>query len=329
MAAEVDLSEYTRKLASLQTDLQDTLELKLQNINEVVQEIEWYGFHPQLYSQAIGDITFEGMKSVSELVQDLVYTPIAQRQLLAGDYTQRNTHIFNSSSLEVIENKIVSLISSGGVNEVKNLTGVLLTDAIRSALIEGQDKADASLLNRMIALQNLYVSEDQAASLDYLTQRYSLKREDRQKNIFGELFDMAQKNIQWAYTQGIAIEALHADFTIKYCQLSLDLTTANIAVYKADSQAQLADFETKIKKQKTQLEIESLKLDKQSTEYGLRVEQANQRLAEYSQSYANSVATNLRLLEGRIIGSANVTNGYMKILGGYSGQFTGISRGSQ
>lgn len=314
--ANVDHELFETEIGNAMADLRLEFDSRLKELRLVVDDAnptDWIDINRQIYVNEIGDITFGNYDGAYDLLKNIHFDPIPQQQLLEYDSIQLRTHVFESVSLDTAENKIVDVLAAAGDGEMKDLNGVLIPQATRDALMAGQEANDQFENNEHRRLQNLYPSADTPANNDWHDYRYRLKREDREKSVFSELFNMAQENIQWGYTNGIKIEDMHADFTIRYCSLIYNITAANIAAYKAEVMANIAEFEAKIREVETHIEVERLKFTRDSAKWGLEIQQANQRIGSYVQYYAGQMGSNLKKLDARIIGGNHVSDGYKSI----------------
>lgn len=323
--ATVDLQALSDAVALALVNARTDFETSLNRVQDVIEDIDWNKQHASVLIDEVGTVTFDSYNSVLEALKDvdLVITPT--RTLLETDIDKSKKHVFESTSLDSAEAQIVNIINTAGAGEMKNLTGVYLSNAMRDALVAGQRASDGRDHNDAHTLLSRYVSANTLANEAWIDAQYARKLADRDRNIFTTLFSMAQENVKWAYGQGISIEQLHESFTARYNRLFLDITAANIAAYKAEVQGQISKFEANLKELAAQMKVEELKLSKESTEWSLKVEQANSRLGEFVKEYAGVIGTNSNLMSTRISGGKNVADGYKNIYSAYSSLYSGVS----
>jgi len=323
--SEVDIGAYSQSMATALSGVRSEFESKINALQNIVESIGWYSGVPNLFAEEIGDVTFSSLEGAKQLVEGIEFVPIESRELYDATGEQYKTHVFESDSLEVAENKILEVLANAGQGELVELSACLLSTELQDVFTSGQEGQDAAELNVHKSLLSLYPTPDTQGNSSWIDTVYSYKRNDRQKEIYIALFDMAQESSKWLGKTAIEIEKAHADFTAKYSSLVYSLTQANIAAYKADVSANIAELEANIKQVDTELGIEALKLDRESAEWGLKIQQANSRLGEYSKNYAAVVSSNLQMLNARIAGGKNVADAYKAIFGSYSSQYTGVS----
>ena len=321
----VDLQALANKTAELLGDAREEFEVSLERVQEVIDDIGWWDVNENTLISEIGTITFANYKGAEELISDLVFKPLAQQQLVDTNMSRHKVHMFISPSLDSAENKIIEILSAAGSGELKNLSGAMLSDAMRSALIQGQSLSDQRDQNDNLALLVRYPTPDDVGNQSWLQAQFERKQIDRQRNIYMTLFALAQENVSWAYKAGIQIEKIHENFTARYNKLYYDITAANIAAYKAEVKANISKFEGDLKAAVAEVEVERLKFTRDSSEFSLKIEQANQRLGEYVREYSGKLSTNLKLLATRIAGGKNVADGYKTIYSAYSSMYSGVS----
>lgn len=321
----VDLQALANKTAELLGDAREEFEVSLERVQDVVDNIGWWSVNERTLIDEIGEITFRNYDGAQDLLDNLVFRPLRQQQLVDTGMERHKTHMFISPSLDAAENKIIEILSAAGSGELKNLSGVMLTEAMRSALIQGQSLSDQRDQNDNLALLVRYPTPDDVGNQSWLQAQFERKQIDRQRNIYMTLFALAQENVSWAYKAGIQIEKIHENFTARYNKLYYDITAANIAAYKAEVKANISKFEGDLKAAVAEVEVERLKFTRDSSEFSLKIEQANQRLGEYVREYSGKLSTNLKLLATRIAGGKNVADGYKTIYSAYSSMYSGVS----
>lgn len=321
----VDLVALSTEITEFLGDARREFEVSLERVQSVINEIEWEQLRKDTLISEIGEVTFSNYESVEDLLKRISFRPISERKLLETDIQKSKKHVFESESLDAAEAAVISVTSAAGDGEFKNLAGVYLSNAMREALRSSQNGYDLRDHNDQISLLNRYQSSDHTGNQAWLVAQFALKVADRDRNIFSTLFEMAQANVQWAFQNGIGIEQLHEGFTARYNKLYLDITSANIAAYKAEVKANISELEAELKEVDTIMRVESLKFDAESAEWALRIDQANNRMKNYVQEFSGKLARNLKMVNTRMVGGKNVADGYKSIFSAYSSQYSGVS----
>lgn len=324
-ATKVDLAALSEKLSENLNDARMDFETSLRRVQDVIYAIDWHKTNPDDIAEEVGKVTFSNYDSAYDLIRNLVFKPLAQRDLLGENTDRARTHMFISPSLDAAEDKITALLSSATGAELHGLTGVWLGDAMRAALLAGQETSDRRDLADNLSLAGRYPTPDLQGNRDWLNTQYGYKRADRERNVYATLFALAQENVVWGYKQGVAIEQMHQSFTARYNRLFLNITAANIAAYRAEFGANIAELEARVRMAASKIVHDRIRFQRDSAEWELRIEQANDRLQTYVSEYASKLSANLQLLTTRVVGGKNVSDGYKNIYGAYSGQFTGVS----
>jgi len=325
MADTVDLQALANRTASLLLDARTDFEDRIERIQEIVTEIDWEELTDLILMPDITNITFDNYENAKDLLDGLVFNPIREKELFDGDIEKYKVHMFISPSLDDAENKIVEILSGAGDDEFKKLSGAMLSTAIRDSLDNKIDQVDDLVHTRLRGLVGGYQTGNTNQNQSWMDTQRNYKRQDRDRTIFKTLFDLAQENIAWAYKNGIKIERLHENFTARYNRLFLDLTAANIAAYRAEVDANIANFEAELRAIVEEIKNDELRFKRDSAEWDLRVRQYNSRLRAYVADYRARLATNLKLLGTRISGGKNVADGYKAIYSAYSGQYSGVA----
>jgi hypothetical protein len=305
---------------------EDDFRSAIGRVQDVIDDIGWYQMRNNTLIAEIGIVTFENYDSVVELITDLKFEALPQQDLLENDIQKSKQHVFESASLDAAEAAVIKLTTAGGDQEhVKMLSGVFIENEVRESLRAGQEKSDNRDNNDAHTMVDMYPSSDHQAQHTYLDEQFAFKRADRDRNVFQVLFALAQDNVQWAFQNGISIELMHEKFTARYNGLYMDLTSANIAAYRAETKANITDFEAQLTEIDAKMTIEALQFDVESKEWALKIEQANSRMAAYLTEYKGKLSRNLKMVNTRMIGGKNVADGYKSIFSMWSGRFSGVS----
>jgi hypothetical protein len=321
----VDLQALANKTAELLQVARIEFEQSLLRVQDVVQSITWEQMRHNTLIDEIGEITFDNYESVTDLVSNIDFDPLRQQDLIESNIQKSKKHVFISPSLDAAEAAIVEITSKAGSGAYKNLSGVMLSNEIREGLIRGQRLADGRDHNDILAILNRYQSSDHTGNLAWIEEQYGYKLADRDRNIYSTLFTMAQANVEWAFKNGVQIERLHESFTARYNRLYMDITQANIAAYKAEVKANIAQLEGDLAEVDAEMIVAALQFEAESAEWALKVEQANSRMQSYVREYAGKLSKNLKMINTRMVGGKNVTDGYKSIYSAYSSQYSGVS----
>ena len=297
----VDLQALASETALLLARAKEEFESGLSRIQDVIDNIDWWELNENTLIDEIGTVTFRNYESVKDEIENTTLEITRQRNLFETDSDKSVKHVFVSSSLDQAEAAVLSVVNGAGIGDLKALSGVMLKDAMRIALIAGQSASDTRDHNDMLDLMERYRSRDTDSNRDWLIAQFARGDIDRRRNIFSTLFSMAQESVQWASNQGVSIERLHENFTARYNRLYFDMTAANIAIYEAEVRGNIAEFEASLQALDAEMSIEQLKLRRDSTEWQLKIEQANSRLKAFLQEYKAKIATNKNLLGTRIV----------------------------
>jgi hypothetical protein len=321
----VDLQALADKTAELLQVARTEFEQSLLRVQGVIEAITWEQMRHNTLIGEIGEITFNNYESVTDLIDNVRFDPIRQQDLLENDIQRSKKHVFISPSLDSAEAAIVQVTSAAGSGAYKNLSGVMVSNEIREGLIRGQRFADGRDHNDILTILSKYQSSDHVGNLAWIEEQYGYKLVDRDRNVYSTLFTMAQANVEWAFKNGVQIERLHESFTARYNRLYMDITQANIAAYKAETKANIAQLEGDLAEIDAQMTVEALRFEAESAEWGLKVEQANSRMQSYVREYAGKLSKNLKMMNTRMVGGKNVTDGYKSIYSAYSSQYSGVS----
>ncbi len=152
---------------------------------------------------------------------------------------------------------------------------------------------------------------------------------DYQKALYSQLFELAQKTMEWVNRQAINIEELHADFTSSYNSLLSKMVSANVAAYKAEAQANVMNLQNEIIKTDALVDVNKLKAVQKSSELDLQVKQETTRISMYTKHYAEAMRATLDNLDINVGVSRSVAVSYKAMLAAHSQRYSGIVLGRQ
>lgn len=153
-------------------------------------------------------------------------------------------HVFKGLHLDQLQEVLCGWIESGGVG---------ISDSVQDALFNNMRERDLQALQDAI---DAVKSTDAKRGFKYATHRrktsevilnYQQTKENRNREITALLADLAQKNVQYAITQDVAIEKLHADFALGLSQLFVNINNRVLDKFRVEQEARVAEFEAKMK----------------------------------------------------------------------------------
>lgn len=328
--ANTFLNDYQEQFAAQLDSLAEEFREQLDRLQTTARRISAYGVSSSMLATEVGKRTFHSLDDAKAKLTTISYTPIDERELFDASTERYKTRIWQTTGfpacLNDIETKIVSIVATSDSDALHNLTAILIPDFLKDLLIRAQGTSDDRDHNAFLALGSLYESPDTPSNRAWLKYRYELKRADRERNIFVNLFELAQANMQWALKQNVTLEEMHMDYTSRYNGLIYDITSANIAAYKADIMANLADLELKLKDMELTLETEAIIFEKESSEWELMVKRANEMMQEYIKYYGNCLTVNQNMLNIRLDGGKAAADGYGSIYEAWGGSFVGVAK---
>lgn len=328
--ATVSLPEYSEELGNQLDDLADEFKAELDRLQATARNIAAYGVSTSMLADEVGKRTFHDLSAAKAKVAAVSFTPLPQKALFDASSNRYKARLWQTQGvptcLNDIEAKIVSIVATADSDALHNLNAIMLPDTLKLILLAAQEKSDRRDNNTFMSLLTLYSSPDEQGNRNWLTQRYNWKREDRARNVFTDMFELAQANMQWALKANVTVEEMHMEYTSRYNGLIYDITAANIAAYKADILANVAQLELKLKDLDLTLSTEAIIFEKESSEWEMMVKRANEMLAEYLKYYGSCLTVNSKMLDIRIDGGKAAADGYGSIFNAWGGSFVGISK---
>ncbi len=318
----VDLTNYSNNASTALATLRTDFEQRLNALQSVVSSIGWYGINPDIFVQEIGAVTFAGVNSLGLAIGQLPFVPAPQRTSV--DATQVKTALYQSGFLDSAKAFLLSLAGRSPLH-IKYATSLLVPDAHSVAISGAIKDGHNANFGHFASLLDRYSSPDIIANQAYLETRRTERLDDVDRESALALFELAQDSVQWLYRQALDIEQAHSTFTLQYNHLLQELATTNLSIYKVEVEAAMTGYEVELKKLGQELAVEALKFERESSQWKLKIQQANDRIAQYTRAYSASLGANLQQIQARIAGGANLAKGYEAIFAAHAGRHVGLS----
>lgn len=318
------------------------VELKSKFIAAMLEDENFFDFGEEdsaVYEHKLlhrGALTIE-LEPVDDLLAELskvkFIMPDKPSEMDADNIERHKRHVFDDSRLDGFESKLKAVYSAFQSPTAFQFNDESLTDAIQTAFYDYQyDRDKEALESRIdeIAAQwaaDGYMMAPGAMGSDIAdaANDFDKDRAGKTENVFRELAQTVQENIQNSIEQGRAIEDLHMDFAIKYSELSKVFVQSAVDAY-------IAEIEKRMDEQRAQMSIidsltKSIGLDVKAdiTKHELELKERTARLAAYTQATNTYIDTQAGSIIEELRLAANIAEGYGGIFSSYGSLFTGIS----
>lgn len=165
-----------------------------------------------------------------------------------------NTHVWSESTLDALQQKLLEFIDNGG-------TGISLD--VQDALFNADNERQAQVLKdamdhagaRTGARGFRYPNSMTKAVQSEVLQKWQFDMRERSRDITRLVAELAQKNVEFAISENIKVEALHSDFAIRYAGLFQNITAALVDKFRAETSAYIAEYEAKTRYVLSQVDI--------------------------------------------------------------------------
>ena len=330
MATEVDLTSLSNATSDKITSIKSDVYSRLSELEGLLNSVAIYPDLPSYFFAELTDISFDEIQRAEDIISTVEFTPIPTRDLMpSGEDTMEKGHTFISPSLDNMENNLVSLLEAAGSDNIKDISAAFLSDDDISKIESSYFDYRQSVSNAYNSLMNKYITADTTPNIDWLMSRNEFIGNDFRKDLYSELFKLAQGTTSWIGKQAINIEELHADFTASNNSLLNKLVSANVAAYKAEVEANIAKLENDITEADARIDINNMKFKQKSGELSLQVRQENERRSAYSKDYATSMKVSTENLSTNVGISKAVASSYEAILASHSQRYSGVVLGRQ
>jgi len=329
VGTEVDLIAFSSTIGSLINDLKSDMYSQVNDLERYLHSATVYGDMPANFLAAVTDISFDGIASATDILESAVLELVPTRDLMPNTEEMETGHTFISPQLDLMEDRLIALLNSSGTDTIKDISSAFLSDQDIAAIESAYYEYRQASLNMKTAILNRYATPDMQGNIDWIEIREQFALTDFQKELYSQLFEIAQSTTSWISKQAVAIEQMHADFTSSYNSLLNKLVAANVAAYKAEAEANISNLKNQIIKQDALVDINKMKADQKITEVDLKVKQEMARLSAYTQHYAQAMSSTLENLDINVGVSKAVAVAYKSILAAHSQRYSGITIGRQ
>lgn len=232
-------------------------------------------------------------------------------------------HIWGATNFNDLQKKLMKWVETGGVGISEDTQTAIFEQGYERSLQVLRDKLDlagARTGGKGARYANSFTKSLQAQALT----EWGYGRDDLNREIVKIISDLAQKNVQFAIQQDVAIETIHSNFAINYSKLFLDIYKMILERFRVEQEARIAEFEGKIKTLDMDVRIKiaqgSLDMDHQQRllaawdkEATLLVERGKAQIAQSEQ--ANRV---------KLSAASNLAEVYINSLNSLNGNATSI-----
>lgn len=329
MGTEVNLSGLSSSTNSSIDGLKADVNSTIRDLESYLSSVTVYSDMPSSFLADVTKISFDGIDRAIDIIGDISYDLVETRELMPDSEDMEVTHTFNSPELDAIEGQLLSLISTAGTDNIKNISSCFLSDSDISTIESSYEKQRNIELNFKTSALDMYPTPDTVANTEWIRLRNSYSLKDFKKELYANLFELAQKTSDWVGKQAIHVEEIHADFTSSYNSLLNGLVDANIAAYHAEVKANIANLKNEITKRDAIVDINSMKAKQKTSETQLLVEQESARLTEYTRHYAGAMKNSLASLDTNIGISKAVSGSYKSMLSAHAQRYSGVVLGRQ
>ena len=323
MASAIQMANQAAAVGAQIDDLRDDA------YSHIRDGVTTYG---SLYSSALAeatDISFASIEKAVSLIENITYETVPTRDLIGGSTSPDYGHVFLSTDLDTIEDKLLSIVASAGSDTVKDISAAFLSDTDIASMESAYLQFKATSLNRLTTILTTYPTADMASNIEWIGLRNAMGVSDFKKKLYIELFKVAQGTAEWAAKNVVNIEELHASFTASYNQFLSSMVDTNIATYKAEVSANIADFTNQVKKVGAVIDINKMKASEKEAELSLKVKQETSRESTYAKHYSSAMGNTLSSLEANIAVRQSVAGSYKAILAAQSQRYSDIIIGRQ
>jgi hypothetical protein len=198
-----------------------------------------------------GDIPGIDREEIPDLRRPVLPSNLA---LEAQTLERYNTHVWSASALDSLQQKLMEFIENGG-------TGISLD--VQDALFNADNERQAQVLRdamdhagaRTGARGFRYPNSMTKAMQSEILQKWQFDMRERSREITRLVAELAQKNVEFAISENIKVEALHSDFAIRFAGLFQNITAALVDKFRAETSAYIAEYEAQTRYILSQVDI--------------------------------------------------------------------------
>ena len=245
-----------------------------------------------------------------------------------SDYTK---HVFKEARLDSMQTIMDTFIQSFTKTKGDD-TGIAinrLTDSMYNLGYE-LDKDDtiielASLANRWCADGYLMVPDAMVYDSSLVIAGLDKKRTSATQDVFNKIGNLLQQNMQWGFENAIAIEHIHADFTLQFVDaIKMTVKTA-VECYIAEIDKRGKDLEVQLKKLEMALKVNKRDYAKDKSILTIKEQDVMSRFSAEYKLFIDQQKALADLTSEKIKQATNVATGYQAIVQTYSNLFSGVS----
>lgn len=166
-----------------------------------------------------------------------------------------NQHVWQGTNLNALQTKIMDWIDTGGVGISQEVQDAIFGQGRERNLQALRDRLDLAGV-RTGAKGFRYANSMTRVLQNQALQEYDNKQSDLSREIVRTMAELAQKNVQFAFQEDVAIETLHADFAVKYAKVFQDNNTQILERFRVEQDARIAEFEGTVKALQLEVEIQ-------------------------------------------------------------------------
>ena len=165
----------------------------------------------------------------------------------AETYERYRAHVWQGTNLDELQAKAMEWINSGGVGISQDVQDAIFNQGRERDLQTLRDELD--LAGARTGARGFRYANSMTRTLqNQALERYSYKKTDLSREIVKTIADLAQKNVQFAFQEDVAIEGLHADFAIKFADLLRNINRDTLDRFKIEQDARIVEFEGELKR---------------------------------------------------------------------------------
>lgn len=326
-----------------ETNKEALADLKRKFIEAMLEDeafFDWGEGQEALYDH---ELDFKGameiaIKPVDDLMSELgnidFALPRKPAEMSTDNIERYKVHVFDDQRLDAFESKLSGIFSNLSTPNAFVFGNYGSTaEGIQAAFYDYQYKRDLEDVEDSIDdLASAWAAEGYLAAPGAFGHEVAAKlnefdrgRVGKTENVFSDLANVVQKNIQWSIENGVKIETLHMDFAIKYSELSkvfvqsaVDAYIAEIDKRLSEQKAQTLKIDALVKSMALDVKVDIAKNELELKERTERLNSFTQATNTYIDNGAGNIIEELRL-------AANISEGYGGIFSSYGSLFTGIS----
>jgi len=324
-------TEYSDKLAELREEFETYL---LADSDYIYKNGDDIVYEPKDMFKMPMVISLKSVRELSDAIQGIGFTLPTKPALLDASTIQRyNTHIFDDARLDQFETDLRAIYGNFTIPDAYRFNAESLQDAIQTSLYtrgfaldtdDMESKID-DMAGEWAADGYLRPPGAMAHEIGEEIGKLDRKRTGQTENIFTALAKTVQQNIQWSFENGISIEKLHMDFTLRFSELSKELIGAATDAYIAEITKRRQELEASLKKVDTEVKAMALDVEADIKKNELELSENSARLQSYVSSMNSFIDSEAQLIIEKIKLGKSIADGYGAIFGAYGAGHTGIS----